>query len=219
MYIAAIITERILTLPLPPCSHSCVSSIHFQIFLQQRSSRHPQSPHSSANKRMPTFLPHGLTSPGIYLHGERTGSVVRRDGTVPKPSLLERYFHRPVGSSFDSIDIVTYHSTFGASKSPPQYAAESWMEKQWEDDSNRFLVFRKRATTRVSVSISHLAYRRKLSLLEQNNSTGIQHESPTKFMSTNNHSCCNSHHHRLPRYSSWVPHPSTKENCSTCGCF
>ena len=24
---------------------------------------------------------------------------------------------------------------------------------------------------------------------------------------------------RLPKYSSWVPLPSTKANCSTCGCF
>ena len=92
------------------------------------------------------FLP---ACTGIYLHGERSTDQRRKDGTVPKPSLLERYFHRPLHSSFDLIDIVAYHSQFGASKTPPQYATERWMEKPWQDASNRLQVFRRRPTQRV----------------------------------------------------------------------
>ena len=95
---------------------------------------------------------HGLPrQPGIYLHEERSGNLTRKDGTVPKPSLLERYLHRPLESAFDDIDIITYHSTFGAAMSPPQYATQVWMEKEWEDASNGMLVFRKRPTTTVRI--------------------------------------------------------------------
>lgn len=63
-----------------------------------------------------------LSDPGIFLHGERTTNQRKKDGTVPKPSLLERCFHRPLHPDFDHIDIGAHPPQFGASKSPPQYA-------------------------------------------------------------------------------------------------
>ncbi|CAM9444742.1 unnamed protein product, partial [Ectocarpus fasciculatus] len=84
---------------------------------------------------------------GIYLHDRRTSAQTRMDGSTPKPTLLERYFHRPTDPNFDAVDIVQYHSQFGASKSPPRYAdGRCWSEAPWDDDSNQLQVYRRRPT-------------------------------------------------------------------------
>lgn len=155
---------------------------------------------------------------GIYLHGERTGNLTRRDGTVPKPTLLERYFNRPLESFFDDIDIITYHSTFGTARSPPQYATEVWMEDEWEDDTNRLLVFRKRSTT--TVSYTHLVLHKDTVHHQWNNTLDACAASTTiQETSIDSNNLIISIYRRLPKYSSWVPLPSTNANCSTCGCF
>ena len=88
--------------------------------------------------------------PGIFLHAERTAGQTRADGTVPRPSLLERYLHRPLDTAFDEMDIATYHSEHAMSKTPPQYAASNtWTEKPWGDCANHLLVYRQRPTPKV----------------------------------------------------------------------
>ncbi len=91
-----------------------------------------------------------MKSTGIFVHCERTSQQRRKDGSVPKPTLLERYFHRPLDPIFDDVDIVTYHSRFACSKTPPQYATERWLEAPWDDSSNTLYVYRRRSTTEVS---------------------------------------------------------------------
>lgn len=56
-----------------------------------------------------------LQHSGIFLHLERNATHVRRDGgSVLKPSLLERYLHRPEDNDFDDIDIFSHHSNYTA---------------------------------------------------------------------------------------------------------
>lgn len=101
------------------------------------------------NRIVPLFYgPHDI---GIYLHEERNTGQTRRDGTVPKPSMLERYFHRPGDEIFDNMDLVTYHTEFKAAKNPPNYAqGELWTETDWETEHHRLQVFRRRQCASVS---------------------------------------------------------------------
>lgn len=88
---------------------------------------------------------------GIYLHNERSSDHMRADGTVPKPTMLERYLHRPLDSIFDSMDVVSYFSQFNMSKSPPQYAGTNiWHESPWNDAQNALTVFRRKPYAKVS---------------------------------------------------------------------
>lgn len=88
---------------------------------------------------------------GVFLHTERTTTQTRKDGTVQKPTLLERYFHRPLAPLFDDLDVIAYHSQFATSKTPPQYATERWLEKPWDDSSYTLQVYRRRPTPNVSL--------------------------------------------------------------------
>lgn len=112
---------------------------------------------TSACVPFPHIPPLCATQTGIFVHSERTSAQTRKDGTVQKPTLLERYLHRPLASLFDDLDIVTYHSQFASSKSPPQYATEQWIERPWDDNSNRLLVYRRRPTPTVSFSAIFLS--------------------------------------------------------------
>ena len=97
--------------------------------------------------------------PGVLLHNERDATHVRRDGSVPKPSSLERYFHRPLDIIFDTMDIITYLSNFGMSSSPPAYAdGHHWEENDWPNDNHAQLVYCRRATSKVCpIAVSYLS--------------------------------------------------------------
>lgn len=95
-------------------------------------------------------------SAGILLHPARSFTQVRDDGSMPKPSLLERYFHRPLHVSFDDVDIVSYHSTYSMSSSPPAYAHdELWHETPWDNTEHALFVFKRRATAKVNSAESY----------------------------------------------------------------
>ena len=110
----------------------------------------PSSLETNKIKRSSSVTTNPICFPGIYLHAERTAGQTRADGTVPRPSLLERYLHRPLDTAFDEMDIATYHSEHAMSKTPPQYAASNtWTEKPWGDCANHLLVYRQRPTPKV----------------------------------------------------------------------
>ncbi|CAN0116390.1 unnamed protein product [Ectocarpus sp. 4 AP-2014] len=94
---------------------------------------------------------------GVFLHNERDTTHVRRDGSIPKPSTLERYLHRPLDIIFDTMDIITYLSNFGMSSSPPAYAdGHQWEESEWPDDDHALFVYRRRATAKIWQDHAHL---------------------------------------------------------------
>lgn len=96
-------------------------------------------------------------SPGIYLHDERTAGLTRADGTVPKPSLLERYLHRPLDPEFDTMDIVTYHSQHKMSKSPPQYAVGNTRSEKPTTTNKSCVLMRSFPTISVRIVCCHIS--------------------------------------------------------------
>lgn len=108
--------------------------------------------HVWQNKPISCFVPYAYLPhlSGFFLHLERLSVQRRRDGTVPKPSMFERYLHRPLDNLFDDLDIVTYQSQFNQAKLPPAYANnEQWDEHGWDVESHHNKVFRRRPTPKV----------------------------------------------------------------------
>lgn len=86
------------------------------------------------------------TSTGILLHPPRSSSNLRADGSSPKPTLFERYLHRPLGPVFDDLDVVSYNAIFNSTNNPPNYAEELWPETTWDEPVHHQDVHRRRPT-------------------------------------------------------------------------